>query len=387
MITTQDVPATLKTDRDVTPYIARSLEIHNVNPVVSYYCKVYVLDHILYNKLHVGNPEVEKFTIALLDETEATKNSTDDDDLHKALADRQISANLVLAFGLRLFQSSLEDLSNYDGSNQVQIGSKLRAAINFLSVLKIFDDDSGEVDFGKITGGKCTTKDEFTKFYKEKVKTLKYQLSRLVKNEIPIKGEEEELAKLEEEASRLDQGEPNLETDTEKETDVEDSKSNLFQRAADDSKARAELSTPDSAAAFDDLGLPGAPKYDPEDENEDVKLPGAPKFLPDDDAPIISRQLSIQVFQPEDLHKETTAPKPTIAPKPVRRVSLSTKPHVSLTKETLTSIIDTTEHISQAQKHAKFAISALNYEDLDTAEKELLKGLELLRLVREADSK
>lgn len=385
MITIQDVPATLKTDRDVAPYIARSLEIHNVNPVVSYYCKIYVLDHILYNKLHVGNADVEKFTIALLDETEATKNSTEDGDLHKALADRQISANLVLAFGLRLFQSSLEDLSNYDGTNQVQLGSKLRAAINFLSVLKIFDDDSGEVDFGKITGGKCTTKDEFTKFYKEKVKTLKYQLSRLVKNEIPIKGEEEELAKLEDEASRLHESEPNLEADTENEPEVDDLGASVVHGTDHDPKV-PDLRTPDSAATFDDLGLPGAPKYDPEDENEDVRLPGAPKFLPDDDAPIISRQLSIQVFPPEDLHKETTAHKP-IAPKPVRRVSLSTKPHVPLTKETLTSIIDTTEHITQAQKHAKFAISALNYEDLDTAEKELLKGLELLRLVREADGK
>lgn len=34
--------------------------------------------------------------------------------------------------------------------------------------------------------------------------------------------------------------------------------------------------------------------------------------------------------------------------------------------------------VSNVQKHAKYAISALNYEDTDTATEELTKALELL---------
>jgi len=36
------------------------------------------------------------------------------------------------------------------------------------------------------------------------------------------------------------------------------------------------------------------------------------------------------------------------------------------------------ETVVKAQKHAKFAISALNFEDLDTARRELRKALEIL---------
>lgn len=386
MVSVDSIPESLKSDRNITPYISRALELATVNPVVSYYCKIYVLDHILSNKLHTTSPEAEKFTVELLDDTELIKNSTENEDVAAVLADRQLSVNLVFAFAFRLFTLGLEDLSHYDGTNKVQLAQKLRATINFLSVLQVFYSGGDEgIDFSKTSGGKCATKEEFEVFVKEKLKTVKYQLSRLIKDEIPLAGEEEELAALETETPEVG--------GLEEETEAPSDESSPFPSAPTELKDLGGSpllpSVPPTAKSpsSDDnpFNLPGAPKFDPasdgsDDDTGDVKLPGAPKFLPDDDISHINKKLSIHVFPPESTPRATSPPvKPATSRKASHAESHSHKP---ITKESLAEIIDTTEQIAQIQKHAKFAISALNYEDLETAEKELSKSLEILQLVK-----
>lgn len=394
-IKADSVPASIKKDINVTPFISRAAELQNVHPVVSYYCKVYVLEHILSNKLHTTDKEVETFTIALLEDTEQIKNSTEDEDLHKILANRQLSLNVLFAFVFKLFLSSLEDVSNYDGINKIQLASKLRASINFMTSLKVFTGESDDsLDFGETTGSKCQNKTEFIAFIKEKTKVLKYQLSKLIKDELPVKGEDEDLAKLEEdvEAKANDEDVPTLPS-VEKDEPLEPL--NLGINSTKPPVLPASPADPPSlptSPANDEsdnpLHLPGAPKYDPEsepnaDDDEEVKLPGAPKFLPDDDLSQINKDSSIKVFPPEpkdDRPEEKLPPKP-----PSKSASANNiKHHKPITKESLKTILSTGEQITQAQKHAKFAISALNYEDIETAEKELLQGLEVLRLIKES---
>lgn len=392
-----EIPTSLKQDRNVAPYLARAAELHTVNPVVSYYCKIYVLDHILSNRLHVGNSEVEKFTVALLDDTESIKNSHEDEEVRAALVDRQVSLNLVFAFGFRLFTSSLEDLAHYDGTTKVQLASKMRAVINFLSVLSVFTgEEDPSIDFSKTSGGKCANKDEFDAFVKDKIKTIKYQLSRLIKDEVPIQGEEAELDEL------VDVNDLSNPLDADADTGVDDGAKEPVYKKEEETKDEEGANLFPSAPTFvqdspaspdsehvpdsDPFKLPGAPKFDPasEDTDSDVKLPGAPKFLPDDDISHINKKSSIQVF-PASPKEEKAPPHINIAPsKPVesKPVHHATS-HKPITKEDLAGIVDTTEQIAQAQKHAKFAISALNYEDLDTAERELTRSMELVRLVRE----
>lgn len=386
------VPATIKKDINVTPFIARATELQTVNPVVSYYCKIYVLEHILSNKLHTTDKEVEAFTIALLEDTELIKNSTEDEDLHKILTNRQLSLNVLFAFVFKLFLSTLEGVSNYDGINKIPLASKLRASINFMTSLKVFTGDSDDsLDFAETTGSKCKDREEFITFIKEKTKVLKYQLSKLIKDELPVKGEDEDLAKLEEEedetakAADEDEQSPVLPSIVGKEPSSEPQEENS-KLLGPSSKSPA----PQSPSAKDEpdlpFNLPGAPKYDPESETnadeEEVKLPGAPKFLPDDDLSHINKDSSIKVFPPEpteECEEEKSTPKPASRTGSTNNV----KHHKPITKENLKTILDTGEQITQAQKHAKFAISALNYEDIETAEKELLQGLEVLRLIKE----
>lgn len=393
-----EIPESLKNNREVAPFLARARELIVAQPVVSYYCKVYVLEHILSNQLHVGNSEVETFTIGLLDETEAIKNGHEDENVRHVLQNRQLSVNVVFAFAFRLFHSCLEEIAHYDAARKIALATKLRAAINFFNVLRIFTGDEETIDFDQTTGGKCTSKDEFVAFVKEKSKTLKYQLSRLIKNEIPVAGEEEELNRLvagtetpdvdpETEATEpkpeLEVGpELGLEVAPESEPDSEPV-SELQKGPLSTGFSTSPSPTPDTFGAADDslLSLPGVPRFDPSQEDDEIKLPGAPLFLPDDDVSHINKKSSIHMIPPQDQPKELKpAPKPE--PKPAPKESKLVQ---KLTKADITSIIDSTEHISQIQKHAKFAISALNYEDLDTAEKELRRGLELLALVRQRE--
>ncbi|EAZ63100.2 predicted protein [Scheffersomyces stipitis CBS 6054] len=409
-ITVDSVPEALKADKSVSPFIARSVELESVNPVVSYYCKFYVLEYILSNKLHTKSEEIQTFTIALLDTTEAIKKSTEDESVHKVLNDRSLSLSMVLSFSYKLFNSCLESLSNFTRStNKPALVGKFRATLNFLSLLSIFtSNDDSTVDWNKLTGGKASDAKSFEALNKEKIKVLKYQLSKIIKDEIEYKDEptdlelEEELnkdaptelvdlsglddvsAKKEDEGQELDTfklpGAPSFLPDVSTSTNEANGfpSTPLFLDDDDIADAKDVKATGGDA----DVSLPGVPHFPPEDSdsNNEVKLPGAPKYLPDDDITHINKSSSIQVFPPDPEKKRTSSV--SSSRKPSTTHSSAQAHHHHITKENIAAIVDTSESISKVQKHAKFAISALNYDDIDTAEKELLQGLELIRLLK-----
>lgn len=410
-----DVPATLKSNKAIAPIIARAHELESAEPIVAYHARLYVLDYILSNKLHASDKEVEAFTIGLLEATESAKNSPDEA-LHRVLNDRQLLLNYLTVFAYRLFNSCLHDIEAYNGAKG-PLASKLQATTNFLTLLSVFTNSDANVDFAKLTGGKCTDAASFADANKDKIKTLKYQLSQLLKGKIVPKQTDEvnendaDYKELEDELERglgsVSEGEKeslsgvNEHEEEGPEIPKNDSEPELAETGPAEAKNDSEEPNPDlflpSAPADLDLSLPpfvdeepsdtngdfklpGAPHFLPEDspDNDDsVKLPGAPKFLPDDDLSHINKSSPIHFFAAEKGEKKSPT---TPAPAPQRPPVPST--HLHVTKEELSSILDKTDQIAQIQKHAKFAISALNYEDIATAENELVKSLELLRLIR-----
>ncbi|KAL6451099.1 LOW QUALITY PROTEIN: VTA1 Vacuolar protein sorting-associated protein VTA1 [Candida maltosa Xu316] len=392
-IDTASIPEELKTNKSVTPYIIRSKELEEANPVVSYYCKIYVLDHILTNKLHATSKDIETFTIALLDETESIKKDETDENLHKVLNDRQLSFGLVFSFAYKLFNSCLESLSNLTRSNQPALVSKIKATLNFLNVFK-----NSSIDWTSVTGGKANDWEEFDKLNKEKLKILKYQLSRVLKGEVEYKDElnDEELEKeLDQELQEISNDQPEEEEEQQeesKELELPGAPNELPKFIDEESDGPKLPSTPkfiDSPEKEDkqnddgSVKLPGAPHIPPhnqqeEDEDDSIKLPGAPKYLPDDDLSHINKSSSIHVFTPTDAHEHVKKPDP-----PARKPSATAhKHHPPLTKENIKQILNRNDTVTQVQKHAKFAQSALQFEDFAEAEKQLTQGLELLRVLR-----
>ncbi|OBA22781.1 DUF605-domain-containing protein [Metschnikowia bicuspidata var. bicuspidata NRRL YB-4993] len=405
MIYPRDIPASLKTDKLVAPFIARLAELSEVNPVVSYFCKLYVIEYILSQQLHALSKEIEEFTMQLLDDTEQAKN--DPGDVGHVLDSRQLSANLVFVFAFKLFNGCLEDLGSYDGVSKPQLVQKLRATITFWSLFPLFKQDNvaQPVDFAETSAGQCQSEDEFMKFTKDKIKTLKFQLSRLLKDEIPVKGEEQELDALAlsleglgpEKGAEIEDGNAPA---TGKHSDETNTETRGFQRSRGNlgtsenggfSLPAAPQYQPGAGSAPEseeeaEFKLPGAPRFDPgagsSSDPSTPKLPGAPKLLPDDDLSHVNKKSSIRVFQPTGAGNDGESEEAPELPKPgLQRSASSNVLHV--TKESLPIIVDTTEQVSRIQKHAKFAISALNYEDWDTAEAELVRGLEMLRRIKE----
>jgi vacuolar protein sorting-associated protein VTA1 len=104
-------------------------------------------------------------------------------------------------------------------------------------------------------------------------------------------------------------------------------------------------------SAFDDSGETDTTPTDekPEDESKTLNLPSTPVSLPV--AP------TIPSAPPPTPHQQ---PPPSAPPPPTYPTELDSK------------------SIERCQKHARWAISALDYEDLETARKELRLALDLL---------
>lgn len=399
------IPEELRPDKNISPYIQRAIELEQAEPIISYYNKIYVLEYILNNKLHTKSKANEEFTIELLDETESTKKDTTNESLHTVLNDKNLSFRYVLKFAFGLFNLCLESLKTYKIENKARLVSKFKASMWFLNILDIFESSSNDIDFEAIFGSKIKNWNDFKAINKEKLKVLKYQLTRLVKDE--IRPEEDLLSsnaeleqELDEELQKLSTSQSEIETAGVETDETEESKDINFSDASGTEKENTETeSTIEPAGnASDDINvdpangeseiapvnLPGAPHFTPDEgsDADDVKLPQAPKYLPTDDIGHINKSGSIQVFPPKSTEGgESTSSSPDTKPataKPTR------PPHHEkpLSKENIKEILNRDDAVVQIQKHTKFANSALQFEDFNEAENQLLKGLELLRALK-----
>ncbi|EGW32443.1 uncharacterized protein SPAPADRAFT_61511 [Spathaspora passalidarum NRRL Y-27907] len=377
MINLESIPEELKSDKSITPFIARALELATVNPVVSYYCKFYVLDHILTNKLHTKSKDIESFTIELLDDTEQIKKSTDDENLHKVLQDKNLSITVVLTFAYKLFNSCLESLNGLTRANKAATIQKFRATLTFLQVLSIFNSE--EIEWSKLTGGKADSFAEFDGLNKEKIKVIKYHLSRLIKDEVVYTDEPND-EELEQELEDLTKGELDLDEPEEAQEKEQIDKSEEPTPEKDD-LVNLDNFDDDKEKDTNEVSLPGVPHIPPQDSDDDqVKLPGAPTYLPDDDITHINKDSSIHVFPPSPPAKHV----PTVRKASASSIHTNVS-HAPITKETIKQILNRDDTITQVQKHAKFSISALQFEDFDEAEKQLKQGLELLQILKKQE--
>ncbi|CAI4047645.1 hypothetical protein SUVZ_12G2230 [Saccharomyces uvarum] len=102
-----------------------------------------------------------------------------------------------------------------------------------------------------------------------------------------------------------------------------------------------------------------------------------PEFIDDSDSmegeePERGKSEEVDIHDSEPEVKQKEVPPPPASPSPA---------HKSYSKDELANIMDKSSKIEQIQKLAKYAISALNYEDLPTAKDELTKALELLNSI------
>lgn len=69
MATTSQVPASLKT-ADITRFAIRAQQLEQAKPVISYWCKYWIVQIILAKGLHSADDEAMNYTMNIMDQLE-----------------------------------------------------------------------------------------------------------------------------------------------------------------------------------------------------------------------------------------------------------------------------------------------------------------------------
>lgn len=343
-------------------FLLRSRELEQADPVISYYCKFYVAEEILGRNLHrTSDTSVTDFVGSLMDELEEMRSENPklaSEEGQAILADDDVAKSYVEGFALNVFANADKDV--YNKTSTIETTKKFMAAATFLELLKVFagDDETGE------------PKNTVDKDIAEKIKYSKFQAARIAKaikngenpNDYtppqPTKTEQEEIDDLlagAVESAKLD--------DEESDPSAASSAPNFtnsqggFPDFIDDGVAPStNTSSPPHAAS------PPASSFD----NYFVSVPTvAPRAPPSPIAPSAPSQPTYSYSPPPPTAPVVASPPP--------------EAHHHLNKQQVQSILDESELISVVQKHCKFAISALTYEDMKTAMKELSTAMDLLK--------
>lgn len=332
--------------------------------------KLHAVQQALATKLHLTDTDVAQFVGDLLDDIEGLKvNNTalTSEQGQAILNDEDVAQAYVENFAMKVFAKADKDI--YNKTTTKGTGVTFIAAATFLDLLRVFQNP-------------------LDKDYADKIRYAKYHASRIIKafktGEDPnlydppvVENEEEQVNDLMNKASLEAQDE----APTESTADPDASQPFDLPSAASHDPTGAPLDLP-SAAAHDPneepFRLPSAASHHPDAAPSPFgtgNLPSAPSFTPD-----ITRSTSSPSPPPTKFSPPPAAPRAAAsrAPPPLQTSAPASHGH-HLTKQEVQTIMDETEVISTAQKHAKFAISALNYEDMSTAIRELTAALDLLK--------
>lgn len=417
------IPAKLKT-ADVQRFATRAAQLEKHRPVVSYWLDYFILQIILNKQLHTTDDEVQTYAIELMDKLEAFKTANASND---AVVDDIAAKAYMEQFALETFERA----ENAQRDNKVtrSTADTFQAAATFFDVQAIWAPLEGE----------CAAKSKFAKFHALRIaKALKAGEDPNATNPVieepakPIADEEGIDAELKElEGSAPGQGSrlgvyksptaetvPNSTQPSRPDSTVQGGISaapvlpakNINEPPTDQPEISPVEPTSDSAARTGSIGggyfpsvptgtseykppiveigtpvdvdnnadLPSAPPADPSsfyNSGSDSLKPSAPGFDPTVSTPHVApSQTPLNPPVQTPVLRSPFTPVPPPAPGHVSQsqyaAPLSGPPPGGY------KIDD--ESVMAAQKHAKWAISALNFEDVPTAVKELRIALQNL---------
>ncbi|KAL4866817.1 hypothetical protein BDV12DRAFT_172308 [Aspergillus spectabilis] len=400
-----NIPVALKS-ADIGRYAVRAAQLENLKPIVAYWCNFFIVNQIIEKGLHNTDDEIKLYTVDLMEKLEQFKTENPDND---AILDSMAASAYVEGFGLEVFGRA-EAAMRADKVTK-QTADTFQAAATFLELCQIWNPLDPEVA--------------------AKVKFSKYHAVRIVK---AIKaGEDPNVSnpKIEEEVEQLDDLPQDLPTDLD--SAAASTAQALQPRVEDvpDESQHAQpldspLVLPQTPTTFTEL--PSAPQrpastssraVDDAEQDSPLNLPSAPdtfassaatQNLPDTPTRIGAHH------QPKPSNEFQSFPPPSAIPPPSPTAShdagsfynapstadssrfvppagpgrlASYSSHQSIPITTPPVAVPTTaapvnsqnvddQAIALAQKHARWAVSALAFDDVETAIKELRNSLKQL---------
>ncbi|KAG2175301.1 hypothetical protein INT44_007789 [Umbelopsis vinacea] len=335
----ESVPEELKY---LQPYLQRSQELQSREPVVSYYAKYYAAKLAL--SKGPKNKNTEKFVISLLDELETAKQQIG---ANEAITNDLVGYAHIENFGLKVFENA--DNEDRAGRASKKTAKTFLAASVFLELLKTFGDIDPDVA-GKIKYAKWKATDI--------IKAIK-------EGRAPVPGPPG--------------GEDTQMEDSDVPTDiVPDS---TPPAGASDPSQPFITHFPSPPSNFTAAIPPTSPQQDNLPSTTGFSVPDntppsvTPTFPQGDQSfpPPVNASSTADVSVPTfSISKPAPAPyQPVVSPAPTptrQEIPAAVAPQQNLGPADM----------AKAQKLAKFAISALTYDDVKTARENLLKALDTL---------
>ncbi|EYE91520.1 uncharacterized protein EURHEDRAFT_406007 [Aspergillus ruber CBS 135680] len=376
-----NIPAALRS-ADIGRFAARAAQVERVKPAVAYWCNFWIVNQIIEKGLHTADDETKLYTTNLVDKLEQVKSENADND---TITDNVAAHAYVEQFALEVFNRADTTMS----ANKVtkQTADTFQAAATFLELCQIWNAPDAETA--------------------AKIKFAKYHAVRIVK---ALKAGEDPNA-----TNPVRQQEwEDVEEEGPAEQDVQAFDESVAQRAAQPS---VEDVPDDSTSASPNL--PAAPQNlptSPSAEEPGLNLPSAPETigstpnLPDTPSNLGASQPApppISPSNPPDVPYDpssfyskpptNTATPPPAQPSPgipaVSRTAPQPAPAAAPTPVPVPAPVPTAtpasgpssnlqdaddQTIALAQKHARWAVSALTFDDVNTAIKELKSSLKCL---------
>ncbi|KAF5979724.1 vacuolar sorting-associated VTA1 like [Fusarium coicis] len=388
----EPLPAALKIP-EVSRFINRANQLRSIKPAIAYWCEYHAVNQIVGKSLHTTDDDTFEFTKTLIERLEATKTERADDD---AIVDNAAGQAYVKQFAQQTFERAERTMR----ANKVtrQTADTFDAAATFFDLTR----EWGEPDLEVV----------------KKIKFAKWNAARILKairegkdpNETNPNAPEPEpevaLDPSDPEVQLLsgapcasvedapDAGEPpSVPAFTDAPPRIPDDPG-YFPPQPEHQPQAPEPFVPSPLSQSPTPGLSGGPPPPPP-----VGLPPAVSPVPESPAqpatqippqpsPQIPTKLPSQFappppepFTPSAPPSWTTtpsAPRPAASnPPPVIRQAPAPQPPAPAPVQT-TGFTTDQRDINQAQKHAKWAISALNFEDVPTAVQELRNALRML---------
>ncbi|KAI1920235.1 hypothetical protein LOZ58_005343 [Ophidiomyces ophidiicola] len=417
-----DIPEKLKA-ADITRFATRAQQVEKLKPVIWYWCNYWIVNQILSKNLHHSDEECMKFTVGLMDRLESFKAEHPKDD---TVTDDIAGQAYVEQFGLETFQRA--DNAVRANKASIQTADTFQAAATFLDLCQIWGAPDQET----------SAKIKFAKFHALRiVKAVKSGEDPNLSNP-PQENPEIEIDSPMESSNQGPEGQPEVPAARKpRQASVEDAPDDfdsVQRRLAAQSSANESIHPSRSSSRVPPHTdqLPQVPSALPSDApspsvpgminlDGDLRqwpshlsqatipdLPAAPSDFPqsspisglgtparmgsppDPFPPVNSFQSfpppavatqepppSPRASSPKEFERIAHARKPSITPSTVPPPPKPVQPMPSYVSSVGNSVVDE-DSMAQAQKHARWAVSALNFDDVNTAIKELKNALKLL---------
>ncbi|KAJ5573422.1 Vacuolar protein sorting-associate Vta1 N-terminal [Penicillium hispanicum] len=402
------IPAGLRS-ADIGRFAVRAAQIEKAKPVIAYWCNFHIVNQIIERGLHTSDDEIKLYTTNLVDKLEQFKSENPE---NETVTDNVAANAYVEQFGLEVFNRAEAAMT----ANKVtkQTADTFQAAATFLELCQIWGQSDPEIA-GRI---------KFAKYHAVRiVKAIKAGEDPNATNPAPKEEEESGMAGPEVQAfdeSVAEQASKPRQASVEEIPDEADrlGRQMASQSSIDESLHPSRASSLPRPPAPSELEIPSVPRNAPGPPGQAMEidnpqpggldLPSTPGTiggshsvpqLPDTPGSLKTHTPhapnAFQSFPPPPASPSVAAPDPALfydpsnasahIPPPAATSSLSgsasftpvpAAPPPAAPSQPSHSVDD--QSISMAQKHARWAVSALTFDDVDTAVKELRNSLRYL---------